>query len=114
MYYKTVVEEYDPSRTDYTPAQLELFATTILKQDRRDSGDDHNIMFNDQLYKLSKREIPVDASEIDATLTNAMQDPNKPGVFRGDGQKMFWREDPRGRKVNNADQRKSGSSYYRG
>ena len=29
----------------YTPAQLEAFATAFLKKDRRDSGEDHNILF---------------------------------------------------------------------
>jgi len=98
----------------YTSIELEAFASALLKKDRRDSGHDHDILFAEQLYNKSKREIMVDAFDIDGTLTNIMQDKNKPGIYKGDGQKMYNRSHPQGRKVNTEDSRKNrGSSYYK-
>jgi len=99
---------------EYTSSQLEDFGTAFLKRDRRDSGESHSILFNEQLYNKSKREVLVDAFDIDGTLTNVMQDKDRPGVFKGDGQRIYNRAHPLGRKVNDENARKTkGASYFR-
>ena len=119
MYYRRrqsqpVDIETFSEKSKYTSAELEEYATAILKQDRKDSKNDHNILFEDQLYNKKKREVLVDASEIDGTLTNSMQDKEKPGVYKGDQQKMYNRSHPLGRKTNTDLARKTlGASYYR-
>lgn len=107
------LEEFQEGK-EYNSSELEAFATAMLKKDRRDTGEDHNILFDEQIYNKSKREILVDAFDIDGTLTNIMQDKDKPGVYKGDGQKMYNRAHPLGRKVNDETARKTkGASYYR-
>lgn len=100
---------------DYTGSQLEAYATAMLKQDRRENKHlDLGILFDEQLYNKSKREIIVDAFEIDGTLTNSIQDTDRPGVVKGDGQRIYNRAHPNGRKVNTEEARKTkGASYYK-
>ena len=115
--YDVNIDDFDPNGK-YTSRQLDAYATAFLREDRRHHTTAENkklgILLPDQLKKLENREVPVDATEIDGTLTNVMQDPQKPGVFKGDNQKMFGRSHPKGRRVNTDEQRSRGSSYYRG
>lgn len=99
----------------YTARELEEYATAMLKKDRKETNQDHNILFEGQLYKFSKREVSVDALQIDETLTNIMQDKNqRPGVHKGDNQKIYNRTHPLGRKTNtNTDRKTKGSSYFK-
>ena len=107
-------EDFDPE-ANYTNSQLEAFATAFLKRDRRENKHlDLGILFQDQLDNRNKREVPVDALEIDPTLTQSMQEKNgRPGVHKGDGQRIFSRTHKEGRKVNSLQQRLKGSSFYK-
>lgn len=108
------VIKFDPDQ-EYTPKMLEAFATSALKKDRKHlKNGGISILFDDQLYKFSKREVCVDSSQIDGTLTNMMQDPNRPGIHTGDGHKIFNRTHPLGRPTNDKEARKErGESFYK-
>lgn len=97
----------DPDR-EYTPRELEELATEILKEDakqNRNIREHPAILFDDHLYHRKKREILADAGTLDGTLTNELSP---------DGQRMYFRTHPKGRKVNTAEHRKQhGASYYK-
>lgn len=110
------LDEFDLSK-EHTAEEYDLYATALLKKDRRDrkdSKENFGVLLPDQLYKFKNREPSVNALEIDGTLTNLIQD-GKEGVFKGDGQRIFWRQHPTsGRKVNDKEKRLEGSSYFKG
>lgn len=115
---------FDPE-ADYSARELEAYADAFLKADSKDqeqkrqAGEEFvqtNILFADHLYNRSRREIGNASGIADPTLTAGLQDTKykKPGRFTGDGQMMYNRTHPRGRKVNSPEQRKTnGASYYR-
>jgi hypothetical protein len=113
-------EDFDPKK-EYTAEQLEAFATALLKKDRADlksqgrEDETKGILFDEQWYTKKKREVSVDALDIDGTLTNSMQEGLRPGVFKGDGQRMYNRVHPtKGRKTNDRIARKEkGASFYK-
>jgi phage major head subunit gpT-like protein len=116
-YRKTQVVDpatFDP-QADYTARELEAYAEAILRQDAKANPDaDTNILFDEHLYSRTRREIGNASGIADPTLTVSLQDKNKPGRHTGDGQMMYNRTHPRGRKVNSEEQRKrNGASYYR-
>lgn len=113
-------EDFNPEEEDYTGAQLDAFATAFLRKDRKEhkAANDGKeppitILFEEQLYNRSKREICVNALEIDETLTNSMADTEKPGVTKGDGQRIYQRAHPKGRGLNTDEARKRGASYFK-
>ena len=107
-------DTFDPNAT-YTARELEAFSEALLRADAKDNPDvETNILFAEHLYSRQRREIGNSTGIADPTLTASLQDKNKPGRFAGDGQMMYNRTHPRGRKVNSEEQRKkNGASYYR-
>lgn len=108
---KANIDDFD-EKEKYTNSQLEAFATSLLKNDRKESKESHGILFDEQLDIDKRREVLVDASEIDGTLTQSIQDNERPGTYKGDGQRIFWRRHPQGRKVNSNEARSRGASYF--
>jgi hypothetical protein len=105
---------FDPSKSDeYTPAQLDRFTDAILRRDAKENNPIHGenpILFDEHIYNRKRREIYVNAGTPDDI--QGLDDER--GIHRGDGQKIFNRTHPSGRKVNSEHQRKkNGASYYR-
>jgi len=87
---------------NYTPSQLDAFATIILKADIKGGSStlkgDAPVLFAEHLKTRYKREI-----------YNRLGIPD-PSIQQG----MYWRTHPDGRKINSEEARKgSGASYYR-
>lgn len=93
---------------DYTPAQLEAYADAILRADAKESkpiGVYPSILFEEHLYNRRRREILCEQGYPDEALT---------GTLSRDGQMIFNRTHPQGRKVNSEKaRRENGASYYR-
>lgn len=105
---------FDPARTDYSGAELDAYAEALLKQDIRENGNVNNILFREHLAARDRREIKVGSGVADESLTNLLPKSDRPGVTSGDGQMMYNRTHPRGRKVNSKEQRsRNGASFYR-
>lgn len=102
------IESFDESKP-WTPYQLDRFADRILWNDI-DSGRDHLVepcvLMYEHLKARRKKEIYVASGVPDATLMSEALAP--------DGQFMYWRTHPQGRKVNDKEQReKNGAGWYR-
>lgn len=105
---------------DYSNAELEAYASAMLRADKESTDNstswyaETGVLFEEHLYSRSRREIGNASGIADPTLTARLQDSQKPGRFSGDGQMMYNRTHPRGRKVNSEEQRKkNGASYFR-
>jgi hypothetical protein len=86
---------------NYSPAELDVIATALLRYDVRHGGSikgDNPILFEEHLKNRHKREI---------YSVHGTPDP----AF---GHGIYNRTHPEGRKVNSPEQRKrNGASYYR-
>lgn len=106
-------ETLDPENLDYSNRELEDYADAILRKDAKDENPIHGenpILFEEHLYNRRRREILVTSGTPDEI--QGLDDER--GIHRGDGQKIFNRTHPNGRKVNSEHQRrKNGASYYR-
>lgn len=106
-------ETLEPDKLDYTNRELEDYADAILRKDAKDGNSIHGenpILFEEHLYNRRRREILVTSGTPDDI--QGLDDER--GIHRGDGQKIFNRTHPQGRKVNSEHQRKkNGASYYR-
>lgn len=101
-------KDFDPHAT-YTDRDLEMYANAILSKDVSEHPDGPRILFQEHIEPKWRREVsPGKDSKtgtVDSTLTNATSP---------DGQRMYNRQHPEGRKVNSKQQRESnGASYYR-
>ena len=98
----------DPDTLDphgnYTEEELMLFTEAILRRDREENGGESpGILFADHINNRKRREVTVPVP--DETITHAQSK---------DGQTMYNRTHPEGRKVNSDKQRRvNGASYYR-
>ena len=103
----------DEEKTDYTARELEDYTDAILRADAKENNPIHGenpILFEEHLYNRRRREILVTSGTPDDI--QGLDDER--GIHRGDGQKIFNRTHPQGRKVNSEHQRKkNGASYYR-
>jgi hypothetical protein len=101
---------------DYNGRELEAYATALLREDSKQFANysrETGILFEDHLYSRQRREIGNSSGIADPTLTASLQDSSKPGRHTGDGQMMYNRTHPRGRRVNSEEQRKkNGASFY--
>jgi hypothetical protein len=105
---------FDPSKSDYSAAELEAYTDALLKLDIKENGNVENILFREHLAARDRREIKVGSGVADESLTNLLPKTDRPGVTSGDGQMMYNRTHPRGRKVNSKEQRlRNGASFYR-
>lgn len=105
---------FDLTKDDYSGAELEAYADAFLKQDIKENGNVQHILFREHLAARGRREMSVGSGVADGTLTNLLPKSDRPGVTSGDGQMMYNRTHPRGRKVNSKEQRsRNGASFYR-
>jgi hypothetical protein len=106
------LDSFDPDAT-YTSRELDAYADAILQKDARESGVESNILFEEQLYRRTRREIKTAEGTVQGIISNRHKD-RAPGRHIGDGQAMYNRQHPQGRKVNSIEQRRrNGASYYR-
>lgn len=78
------LEDFDPTRTDYTSRELESFADAILWEDRKLTGDKAGWLSIWQLYSRGRREQYVGTGVVDPSFSS----------FNPDKQHMFKRVDP--------------------
>lgn len=106
-------ETLDPEKLDYTNRELEDYTDAILRADAKENNPIHGenpILFEEHLYNRRRREILVTSGTPDDI--QGLDDER--GIHRGDGQKIYNRTHPQGRKVNSEHQRKkNGASYFR-
>ena len=105
-YKKDMTKElppFDPTRTDYSETELELYADKMLREAGRDP--ECVVLFQEHIEQRWRTELLPEVGTPDAAISNSSSP---------DGQRMFGRQHPQGRKVNSAKQRKdNGASYYR-
>lgn len=97
--------EFDPSRTDYSQRELELYSDALMWQDRDDHPQGPRILMQEHIEPDWRREVHAAIGTVDEEITKAKSK---------DGQTMYNRRHPEGRKVNSKQQRKvNGASYFR-
>lgn len=97
------LEPFDSEKTDYTDRELNMYADQFL----RDAGsvDDAPFLFQEHIEPRWRKEVNPKGGTPDAAITYSLSP---------DGQTIYNRQHPEGRKVNSDVQRKSnGASYYR-
>lgn len=113
-YQETVdLSTFDPEGC-YTSRELDAYAEAMLKEDIKEHGNVRNVLLRDHLASRDRREIKVDATKIDGNITNLLPKSDRPVDGSGDGQMMYNRTHPKGRKVNSIEQRRAnGASFFR-
>lgn len=97
--------EFDPTRTDYTDRELELYSNSLLRLDKDANPDGPQIIFQEHIEPKWRREVLANSGTVDDEVTKSLS---------RDGQMMYNRTHPQGRKVNSEEQRKkNGASWYR-
>lgn len=101
-------DDFDPTQT-YSKIELDLFADAILWRDvqnGRRNFHDPVILFEEHELERRKREIYVWTGTPTETVLADFESP--------DGQRMYWRSHPRGRRMNSEEQKKKNrASWYR-
>lgn len=96
------LEPFDSTRKDYSERELAMYADLML---RENPSEDNPILFQEHIEPRWRKEVKVESGTPDRAITNSLS---------SDGQTMFNRQHPQGRKVNSEQQRKTnGASYYR-
>lgn len=94
---------FDPTRRDYTERELAMYTDIMLRE--AGSDDECPILFQEHIEPRWRKEVLTKAGSPDQAVTNSLSN---------DGQNMYNRQHPEGRKVNSEQQRKvNGASYYR-
>jgi hypothetical protein len=106
------LSEFDPDSSDYSSEQLEAYADAMLRKDIKENGNQKHILFKEHLAARARREIKVGSGVADDIITAHLPKSQRPGVTSGDGQMMYNRTHPRGRKVNSLEQRKRNSASF--
>ncbi len=97
------LEPFDPTRTDYNDRDLTAYADQFLRE--AGSTDEAPFLFQEHIEPRWRKEVSPKEGTPDAAITNGLSP---------DGQTIYNRQHPEGRKVNSDQQRKSnGASYYR-
>lgn len=95
-------------RESATPWELDRFADVILWEDIEAGNKNFHepvVLMYEHLKERRKREVYVASGTPDEAITDELSP---------DGQMIYWRSHPRGRKVNDIVQRKTNkASYYR-
>jgi hypothetical protein len=82
-----------------------MYANVMLREDRLDNPDGPRILFQEHIEPDWRREVLAKSGTIDDEVTKSLSK---------DGQMMYNRQHPQGRRVNSEAQRKTnGASYYR-
>jgi hypothetical protein len=102
-----LIEEFDDKKT-YKPWELDMFADAWLVRDfdKRRNFDEPVILLEEHELERRKREIYVYSGVPGEEVLDGFTSP--------DGQRMYWRTHPGGRKVNSLEQRRGNkASFYR-
>jgi hypothetical protein len=95
--------EFDSTRTDYDERELELYADKLIRESSPDPGCP--VLFQEHIEPRWRKEVGVASGTPDAVITASMSN---------DGQMLYNRTHPQGRKVNSREQRsRNRASYYR-
>lgn len=99
------LDEFDTTG-DYTPTQLDAYADAILRQDSKTNpiGVYPQILFEEHIYNRRRREILCAQGYPDEALTQTISK---------DGQMIYSRTHPQGRKVNTKEARDQGASFFK-
>lgn len=103
------LEEFDPNK-EYTASDLEAYTDLYLWNDkdaksREEWNDGPAVLFQEHIENRWNREVLNKHGIPDDEITKAQSN---------DGQTMYYRTHPEGRKVNSAKQREvNGASYFR-
>jgi hypothetical protein len=95
------------TKEEYTDKELEAYSTALLREDQKENKNsgDTGILFEEHLQSRRRREVYTKAGVPDDAITSGLSK---------DGQMMYWRTHPEGRKVNSKQQRKdNGASFFR-
>lgn len=108
-YRKDALQElppFDPTRTDYDERELAMYADLMLRESGSNSDPDMPaILFQEHIEPRWRKEVTVAEGTPDRVITNSLS---------ADGQTMFNRTHPQGRKVNSKEQQtKNGAGWYR-
>ena len=101
------LKDFDPERTDYSDADLQAYTDLLLWENKlaQEKSGQPEILFEEHVENRWNREVLNSAGVPDDEITH-----NK----SNDGQTMYWRFHPEGRKLNSTKQReKNGASIYR-
>jgi hypothetical protein len=105
-YRKEMISElapFDPDRKDYTERELALYADALLRE--AGPSEEAPVLFQEHIEPRWRKEVRVESGTPDQAITNSLS---------ADGQTMYNRQHPQGRKVNSSEQRsKNRASYYR-
>jgi hypothetical protein len=101
--------EFDPNRTDYSERELAMYADKMLWESSSENDlrkSDYPVLMQEHAESKWRKELNVGTGTPDAAISSAASP---------DGQRMFNRQHPQGRKVNSSQARKiHGAGYYRG
>jgi hypothetical protein len=95
------------TNTEYSDKQLEAYSTALLRDDAKENKNsaETGILFEEHLQSRRRREVYTKVGVPDDSITSGLSK---------DGQMMYWRTHPEGRKVNSNQQRSdNGASFYR-
>ena len=94
---------FDPTRTDYSDYELSLYTDQMLREGG--ATDECQFLFQEHIEPRWRKEVATTEGTPDAAITYGLSP---------DGQTMYNRQHPQGRKVNSDQQRsRNGASYYR-
>lgn len=98
------VDDFDPDG-DYTSTELDAYADAFLRKNSKEKPINvyPQILMEEHLYNRRRREILTNQGFPDESLTEAISK---------DGQMLYQRQHPQGRRVNTDEARARGSSYY--
>lgn len=102
-------DTFDENKNDYTGSELEAYASALLRADAKTEKHwhkKHGILFQEHYESRKRREVFTGTGDTpDAVITASLSK---------DGQTMYNRTHPQGRKVNSEKQRRdNGASFYR-
>ena len=98
------IADFDPEK-DYSAADLEAYTDMLLWEDAQKNPDGPKVLFQEHIENRWNREVLNKYGVPDDEITHS-QSP--------DGQTIYNRTHPEGRRVNSSAQRKkNGASWYR-
>jgi hypothetical protein len=102
--YEKELEPFDPNK-EYTARELEAYANQMLREDIAENKEGPRVLFQEHIEPKWRKEVNSTSGTVDDAITNSMSN---------DGQRIYNRTHPQGRKVNSPESRKRhGASYYR-
>lgn len=100
------LDTFDPEKNDYTDSELEAYTDLLLWKHKEEQKNGPEILFQEHIESSRwSREVLSANGVPDDEITHATSN---------DGQTMYWRYHPQGRRLNSEKNRiKNGASIYR-